>query len=342
MRAIDLRSDTVTLPSPEMMRSIMEAKLGDDVSQEDPTVNELEELAARMFGTEEALLLPSGTQSNLVALMSHTRPGEEVIMEADAHIYYYEVGGMSAVAGLLPRLVRGKRGVFTPQQVLEAYRGEDLHFPRTSLVTIENTHNRAGGTVWKVEEVEAVSRVARELGLGLHMDGARVFNAAVALGVGVDRYARHVDTISFCLSKSLAAPIGSLLVGSEELIERSRRFRKMLGGGMRQAGIIAAPGIIAMTKMVSRLKEDHRNARALAKEIQALDIMKIDMESVQTNIVVADVSPMGISAQEFTLRAKEKGVLVSVFGPRTVRFVTHYGIDEGDIEEVIARLESFL
>jgi len=337
---IDLRSDTVTLPTPEMIQSITEARLGDDVAGEDPTVNELEELAARIFGCESALLLPSGTQSNLVALMAHTRHGDEVIMEADSHVYYYEVGGMSAIAGLIPRLIRGKRGVFTPEQVIEAYRGDNIHFPRTSLVEIENTHNRAGGTVWTVDQVRAVSKVAREMGLAVHIDGARIFNAAIALEVSVDRYAKYADSISFCLSKSLAAPIGSMLVGSGEFIERARKLRKMLGGGMRQAGIIAAPGIVALTKMVSRLKDDHRNARRLAEGLKATGFLDIDMDSVQTNIVVADVSPLNITAVEFEELARKAGVLVSIFGPRTVRFVTHYGIEKEDIEETVSRIES--
>jgi len=340
MKVIDLRSDTVTLPTPEMIQSITEARLGDDVAGEDPTVNELEELAARIFGCESALLLPSGTQSNLVALMAHTRHGDEVIMEADSHVYYYEVGGMSAIAGLIPRLIRGKRGVFTPEQVIEAYRGDNIHFPRTSLVEIENTHNRAGGTVWTVDQVRAVSKVAREMGLAVHIDGARIFNAAIALEVSVDRYAKYADSISFCLSKSLAAPIGSMLVGSGEFIERARKLRKMLGGGMRQAGIIAAPGIVALTKMVSRLKDDHRNARRLAEGLKATGFLDIDMDSVQTNIVVADVSPLNITAVEFEELARKAGVLVSIFGPRTVRFVTHYGIEKEDIEETVSRIES--
>lgn len=340
MKVIDLRSDTVTLPTPEMIQSIVNARLGDDVAREDPTVNELEELASRIFGCESALLMPSGTQSNLIALMAHTRHGDEVIMEAESHVYYYEVGGMSAVGGLIPRLIKGERGVFTPEQVIEAYRGDDIHFPRTSLVEIENTHNRAGGTVWTVDQVRAVSKAAGELGLAVHIDGARIFNAAVALEVSVDQYAKYVDSISFCLSKSLAAPIGSMLVGSEEFIERARKLRKMLGGGMRQAGIIAAPGIVALTKMVSRLKDDHRNARRLAEGLRTTGFLDIDMDSVQTNIVVADVSSLNITAAEFEEIVRKAGVLVSIFGPRKVRFVTHYGIEKEDIEEAISRIES--
>ena len=339
MRAIDLRSDTVTLPTKEMIQSIAEAELGDDVSGEDPSVNRLEELSASMFGTESALLIPSGTQSNLVGLMTHCRPGDEVIMESASHIYYYEVGGMAAVAGLIPRLIKGTRGVFTPEQLKAAYRGRDLHFPNPSLVEIENTHNRAGGTVWSPRQVREVADLAHDLGMAVHIDGARIFNAAVALDVEVSDFARHVDSISFCLSKGLAAPVGSLLVGSEALMARARKMRKMLGGGMRQAGIIAAPGIVALTKMVSRLKEDHDNALSLARGLSDMGELSIDMLSVQTNIVVADVSGTGMDGTEFIERARERGVLASSFGPEKVRFVTHYGIGANDIEEALTRLE---
>lgn len=342
MKMIDLRSDTVTLPTEEMIQSIVEARLGDDVSGEDPTINRLEELAAGMFGTDDALLFPSGTQSNLASLMTHCRPGDEVIMEAESHVYYYEVGGMCAVAGLVPRLVKGRRGVYTAEQVMEAYRGQDIHFPRPSLVEIENTHNRAGGTIWTPEEVASVAETANDLGMAVHIDGARIFNAAVALGISVERYARVVDSISFCLSKSLAAPVGSLLVGSEEYIERARKMRKMLGGGMRQAGIIAAPGIVALTKMVSRLEEDHRHARSLAIGLNEMEGLSIDMESVQTNIVVVDVSGTGMDSSSFASMAAERGVLVSLFGPRTVRLVTHHGISGEEIEDSLQRIESML
>lgn len=342
MKVVNLRSDTVTLPTQEMIQSIVDAELGDDVSGEDPTVNKLEHVAAEMFGKEAALLVPSGTQCNLVALMAHCRHGDEVIMEAESHVYFYEVGGISAVAGLIPRFVKGNRGVFTPEQVQEAHRGYNIHFPNPSLVEIENTHNRAGGTIWKVEEVASVARAAKDLDMAVHIDGARIFNAAVALGISVKEYGREVDSISFCLSKGLAAPVGSLLVGNEDYIKKARKIRKMLGGGMRQAGIIAAPGIVALTKMVSRLEEDHKNAKKLALGLESIEGLSIDMESVQTNIVVVDVSNTGLDSASFTSLAKEKSILVSMFGPRTVRFVTHYGIESADIDETLSRIGSFL
>ncbi|MBM4237410.1 MAG: low-specificity L-threonine aldolase [Euryarchaeota archaeon] len=340
MRTIDLRSDTVTLPTEEMLSSIVEARLGDDVSREDPTVNELEELAAKKFGTEAALFTPSGTQSNLISVMVHCRRGDEMLVESEAHIYYYEAGGMSAVAGVIPRLIEGKMGVFTAEQVAGAIRGKDLHFPPSALVEIENTHNRAGGTVWKPVEVASVSKIAREHWMKVHIDGARIFNAAVALGVEVKEYARSADSLSFCLSKGLSAPVGSVLVGNAEFIGKARRVRKMLGGGMRQAGVVAAPGIVALTKMVDRLADDHRNAKKLARGLRGLGTLGIDMRTVQTNIVLADVSPLGMKSSEFVAKAKRKAVLAADFGGSTVRFVTHYGITGEDIEETITRIGS--
>jgi threonine aldolase len=337
MNTIDYRSDTVTLPSPEMREAMFKAELGDDVMREDPTVNCLESLAASMFGAEASLLLPSGTMSNLVAAMTHCQRGDEMILEAEAHMYYYEVGSVSAIAGVIPRLIKGNKGIFTAEQVEDAIRGKDLHFPNTRLLEIENTHNRAGGTCWTPDQMAKVGKAAHDHGLSVHLDGARIFNAAVALDVGVKQFARHVDSINFCLSKGLSAPVGSILVGREEFIARARKNRKMLGGGMRQAGIIAAPGIVALTKMVDRLKEDHDNAKLLAKGLSNGCGCRIDMDTVQTNIVVADVSP--VLSNEFIQGAKERGVLISSFGRHLVRFVTHYGLSKPDVEETLRRLE---
>ena len=338
MDIIDLRSDTVTLPTQEMLDSIMNAELGDDVSREDPTVNKLEQMSSEKFGKEAALLVPSGTAGNLISVMTHCRHGDEMICEAEAHIYYYEVGGFSAVAGVIPRLIKGNRGVFTAEQLESAYRGRELHFPNPALLEIENTHNRAGGTCWTPRQVEEVSKVAKDRMMKVHMDGARVFNAAVALQVDVKDYARHVDSLSFCLSKGLSCPVGSVLVGDKEFIDRARKNRKVLGGGMRQAGIIAAPGIIAITKMVDRLREDHDNAKRLAVGLQRECGLRIDMETVQTNIVVADVSPN--RSTDFLSKAKRNGILASNFGKHQVRFVTHRGIASEDIDDTLERLQS--
>jgi threonine aldolase len=343
MKTIDLRSDTVTLPTEEMLQSIPKAALGDDVELEDPTVNELQEYAAAKFGAEAALLVPSGTQGNLIAMLVHCKRGDEIVLEADAHMYYYEIGGMSALAGCIPRLIKGERGVFTAGQVFQAVRHYDaLHFPPSRLLEIENTHNRAGGTCWTVRQVEEVSKAARELGMKVHMDGARIFNAAVALNVDVKEYMKHVDSLDFCLSKGLCAPVGSIMLGSREFIEKARVYRKMVGGGMRQAGVIAAPGLVAMKKMVPRLKEDHDNARRLAIGLDGVGGMMVDMKRVQTNIVLADVAGTGLNALEFVAEAKKQGILIFDFGPDCVRFVTHYGITAAEVDETIDRLAKML
>ncbi len=343
MKTIDLRSDTVTKPTKEMIDSISTAGLGDDVEREDPTVNELQDIAAKMFGTEDALLVPSGTGGNLIAMLAHCHRGDEIILEQDAHMYYYEVGGMSALVGAIPRLVQGHHGVFTGDQVRQAVRSPDaLHYPPSKLVEIENTHNRAGGCVWTPHQIEDVATAAHELGMKVHVDGARIFNAAIALDTNVKEFMKHVDSLDFCLSKGLAAPVGSVMLGTKEYIESCRRYRKMVGGGMRQAGVIAAPGIVALTKMVSRLKDDHVNAKRLAMALIGFEGIDIDMETVQTNLVIADVSGTGLTADEFVERCKQNGILIFSFGPQSVRFVTHYGIGSSDINETISRLESML
>jgi len=337
MKIIDLRSDTVTLPTKEMLDAIATAELGDDVSREDPTVNKLEQMAADRFGKEAGLLVTSGTAGNLISVMTHCRHGDEIYCEAEAHIYYYEVGGMSAVAGVIPRLLKGKRGVFSVEQLEAHYRGREMHYPNPSLVAIENTHNRAGGCCWTVKEVEEVGRAAHDRGMKVHIDGARVFNACVALNADPKDYARSADSVTFCLSKGLSCPVGSVLVGDKEFIDRARKVRKILGGGMRQAGVIAAPGIIALERMVPRLKEDHDNAKLLAMGLTEQGL-NIDMATVQTNIVVAETAPN--KSAEFISKAKRNGVLCSSFGKSLVRFVTHYGIDKADIEDALERLRS--
>ncbi len=338
MRMIDLRSDTVTLPTAEMLEAMKQAKLGDDVMEEDPTVKSLEDMAAKKFGKESALLVPSGTMANLVSVMTHCRHGDEMICDANAHVYYYEVGAISAIAGVIPRLVEGKRGIFSVEQLEHAYRGQELHFPNTSLLEIENTHNRGGGSIWPLADIKAACDFAHDNGLKVHMDGARVFNASVASGISVSKYAEQVDSLMFCLSKGLSCPVGSLIVGNQVFISRARKNRKMVGGGMRQAGVIAAPGIVALNKMVDRLKEDHDNAKRLAKGLKEEGGLDLDASTVQTNIAVADVSPM--LADDYIAEATKKGVLTLSFGRNAVRFVTHYGISSADIDAVIDRLRT--
>jgi len=335
LRIVDLRSDTVTLPTEEMLEAIRTAELGDDVFGEDPTVRRLEELAAERMGKESALLVTSGTQANLVSLMAQTKRGDEVILEAECHTYYYEVGGISAVAGLIPRPLKGTRGSLDPQDVERAIRPKNIHFPETALVCLENTHNRAGGVIIPPSEIEKVHDVTRSHGLQLYMDGARVFNAAVALGIDVKEITKHVDSMMFCLSKGLSAPVGSIVVGSGQFIERARKVRKMLGGGMRQAGIIAAPGIIALEKMVGRLREDHDNAKYLAQGLVKLDGISLDPHSVQTNIVNFGLKIPGINAEQIVSRLAVKGVRTLSIDSDRMRAVTHRGIGRDDIQYAI-------
>ncbi|MFQ5838660.1 MAG: GntG family PLP-dependent aldolase [Thermoplasmata archaeon] len=339
MDFIDLRSDTVTLPTKEMREAIATAELGDDVFGEDPTVNRLQEVAAENMGKEAGLLVTSGTQGNLVSLMAQTRPGEEVILEAESHVYNNETAGLTRVAGLLPRPLPGRHGVISGPQLEEALRPSDVHFARPSLVCLENTHNAAGGTVITVNQMREVAKVAREHALGVHVDGARIFNAAVALDVPPSALASEADSLTFCLSKGLCCPAGSVVVGTQEFIEEARRARKMLGGGMRQAGIVAAAGLVALERMVDRLAEDHTNARLLAEGIARLGTVDIDMKSVQTNIVIFDVSPLGISSSDFASRLEERGLRVTTKGRTRVRCVTHYGIERAHIKRALEILQ---
>jgi threonine aldolase len=335
---IDLRSDTVTLPTDEMLETIRHAELGDDVYGEDPTVRKLEEIAAERMGKEAALLVPSGTQANLISLMSNCKRGELVLLESESHIYWYEAGGVSAVAGLLPWPLKTQVGAFDPKELEAAIRPKNVHFPDPTLVCIENTHNRYGGTITTPGQIEAVSKVAEAHSLKLYMDGARLFNAAVALGVDVKEFAKHVDNLMFSLSKGLCCPVGSVIVGSQEFVEKARRNRKLLGGGMRQAGIIAAPGIVALEKMVERLREDHENAKHIAEKLSQMKGVKIKLDNVQTNIVTFELEPQ-ICDKVFLLKLREKGVLALAQSKNKIRFVTHYGIRREHVEASVAAIE---
>jgi threonine aldolase len=337
---VDLRSDTVTLPTDEMLDAIRHAELGDDVFGEDPTVNRLEKLAAERMGKDAALLVTSGTQANLISLMANAKRGELVILEAESHIYWYEVGGISTVAGLLPWPVKSRWGALNPQDVEAAIRPENIHFPKPSLICLENTHNRHGGTVITPDQIKAVKEVAEAHGLQLYLDGARIFNAAVTLRVDVKKFTEYVDNLMFCLSKSLCCPVGSIVVGSTEFIEKARKLRKVLGGGMRQAGIIAAPGIVALEKMIDRLEEDHRNARRLAEGIARIEGIKIDLGTIKTNMIYFDISDLDLSDDVFLLKLREKGVLALIIEKDKVRMVTHRGIEKDQVEKTIAAIES--
>jgi threonine aldolase len=337
---IDLRSDTVTLPTEEMLEAIRHAELGDDVYGEDPTVNNLEEIAARKLGKEAALLVTSGTQANLVSLMSNTKRGDMVILEAESHIYWYEVGGLSSIAGLLPWPINSNLGALNPKDIEVAIRPKDIHYPDTTLICIENTHNRFGGTTISPNQIKAIKDIAKAHSLKLYMDGARIFNAAVAMKVDVKEFTRHVDNLMFCLSKGLSCPIGSIVVGSQEFIERARKTRKILGGGMRQAGVIAAPGIIALEKMINRLEDDHRNARLLAEGLAKIKGISINLETVQTNIVHFDVSGLGVASDQFIAELKGYNILALTRDKNRVRMVTHRGIEKEHIEKTLNAVES--
>ena len=337
-KIIDLRSDTLTKPTPEMYEAMRTAPLGDDVMEEDPTVKRLEELAAERMGKEAGLLVSSGTMGNLTALVTHTQRGDEVICEADSHVFWYEAAGMSVVGSLLPRCLLGVGGVLDPRAVEQAIRPVDVHQPRTGLICLENTHNRAGGTVQTPAQVDAVADVARRRGIPLHVDGARVFNAAVALGTDVRALVRGADSVTFCLSKGLSAPVGSVLTGSRDFIRRARQTRKMLGGGMRQAGVLAAAGVVALESLVDRLAEDHANAQALARGLAATPGIDVNLASVQTNMVYFDVRAFGLPASEFAGRMETQGVKALALGEWSIRLVAYRGVNAADVELAVERI----
>ncbi len=340
MHVVDLRSDTVTLPSDEMREAIARAELGDDVFGEDPTVNRLEQMAAERVGKEAGLLVVSGTMGNLASILTHCRRGEEVILGDQSHTFIYEAGGISALGGIHPHTVPNQTdGTLRPEDIEAAIRPDNVHFPRTRLICLENTHNRCCGASLRPEYMAAVEQLARRHGLAIHLDGARVFNAAAALGVDVKELAQHADSLTFCLSKGLAAPVGSVICGSKAFIAEARRTRKVLGGGMRQAGILAAAGIVALDKMIDRIQEDHDNAMRLARGIERIDGLSIDLARVYTNIVYFDVACEGLNAEELARRLSGRGVRMLSVGPMRIRAVTHYGITAEDIDFALHALE---
>ncbi len=332
---IDLRSDTVTKPSKAMRQAIAEAEVGDDVFEDDPTVKKLEEMTAELLGKGKALFVPSGTMANEVAIKSLTKPGDEVVLEGDSHIYNYEVGAPSVLCGVQLHTLKGKRGILTAQQILDHLRPQDIHVPQTTLICLENTHNRAGGTIYPIEEIKKIREATKPLGIKMHLDGARLWNATIATGIPLDEYARHFDSVSVSLSKGLGAPIGSVISGSSDFIRIVRRNRKMFGGGMRQVGIIAAAGIYAIENNFNRLNEDHRNAKALAEGLSKIPKISVDSESVQTNIVVIDIKESGMEVGEVLEELKEKGVLAVPFGRNKIRCVTHLDVTRDDIDQAL-------
>ena len=340
MKIIDLRSDTVTHPTDKMRQAMYEADVGDDVYSEDPTTNRLEAIAAERMGKEAALFTSSGTQSNLIAILTHTRHGNEIIMGSEAHIFWYEVGGASAIAGVIMRTIpNDKYGQFTLSDIELAIREKSLHFPETTLLCLENTHNRCGGAILTAEYTRAVCSLAHSHGVSVHLDGARIFNAAIALETPVSSLTESVDSVSFCLSKGLSAPVGSLLCGNRDFIEQARKFRKMLGGGMRQVGILAAAGIVALETMVDRLKEDHRNAKRLAQGLTNIRGISLERSDVPTNIVMFTLSPE-MSASDFARGLDKVGVKIGLRGRNLFRAVTHSMVSSADIDEAIRRVET--
>jgi len=334
-KIIDLRSDTVTKPSAVMRRAMAEAEVGDDVYLEDPTVNRLQARAAEIFGREAGLFVPSGSMGNLTCIMAQAARGQEVVCEAAGHIYNYEMASMSAIGGVLPRVIPAEDGIMTWEQIAPAIREKSYYRPQTGLVALENTHNMAGGTVYPTRLAHKICDQAHEAGLKVHLDGARVFNAAVHLGQKVAEMTEKFDSVQFCLSKGLGAPIGSMIVGSKDFIERCRAIRKLLGGGMRQVGVVAAAGLVALEEGPKRLHIDHENAKLLAQGLAQIPRIRVRPEKVQTNIVIYDIGETGLDSSEFLKRLRQRNVLGGPVDARRVRMVTHLDADRGDIEQAL-------
>jgi threonine aldolase len=333
---IDLRSDTVTKPTPEMRRAMAEAEVGDDVYGEDPTVNLLQKRAADIFGREAALFVPTGSMGNLIAIKILTRHGDEVICEERGHIYLYEMAAMSSVAGCLPHSIHAPNGILTWKLIEPHIRPKIYDYSQTRLISLENTHNMAGGTVYRPEVSDEICERAHDAGIHVHLDGARIFNAAVAVNKDVATITRKFDSVMFCLSKALAAPVGSMLVGSAEFIDKARILRKMYGGGMRQAGVLAGAALIALEKMPARLHEDHANAKFLADHLSRIPGLRIDLAKVQTNMVFVDVSGTGKNGSEACAALRARGVLAGLGGTNhEIRLVTHCDVDRAAIERAI-------
>jgi threonine aldolase len=343
MAVIDLRSDTVTLPTAAMREAIFRAELGDDVFGEDPTINRLEAMTAERTGMEAGLLVTSGTMGNITSVLTHCARGEEVILGDCSHIFINEAGGMSALGGIFPHTIPNQPdGTLRREDIEAAIRADNIHFPRTRLVCLENTHNRCYGAPLTPEYTAGVVELAKRRGLLVHLDGARIFNAAVALGVDARALTRGCDSVNVCLSKGLAAPVGSVICGSRDFIARARRTRKMLGGGMRQAGIIAAAGIVALETMIDRLAEDHANARRLAEGITAIEGLATEPACVRTNILYCDLAGGRFSDAEFLERLAKKGLRIHHTGPARFRMLTHYGIGAADIDAALAILRDVM
>ena len=343
MNKVDLRSDTITLPTKEMFDAIAGAELGDDVFQEDPTVNRLEDLAATKFNKEAALFVPSGTMANLVAVLSHCQRGDEVILGDQAHTFLYEAGGISAFGGVHSRQIPNQEdGTLLLEDIKKSIRKEDVHFPPTRLICLENTHNRCLGMPLSVDYTNSVTEIAKNNSLSVHVDGARIFNAAVSLGVSVTELTENIDSVSFCLSKGLSAPAGSMLCGTKDFIEIARRNRKALGGGMRQAGVLAAAGLVALEKMTDRIIDDHKNARTLAEGISNIEGISINLDSVKTNIIYFSLDHPKVGGALLLEKMAGKNIHFFELGPSWFRLVTHAGVSKDDVDDVVGEFERIL
>ncbi len=334
-KPLDFRSDTVTRPTPEMRRAMAEAEVGDDVFGEDPTIIRLQRRVAELLGKEAAIYVPSGTMSNLIGVRVHCRPGDELICESNCHIYVYEQAGYAQLSGLAARTVEGDFGVLRPEQLEGLIRPDNVHFVRTRLVCLENTHNRGGGKIQPLDHVEAICRWARDNGLATHLDGARLMNAVVATGIEAPRWTRHFDTVSVCFSKGLGAPVGSALAGSKELIDEARRHRKVLGGGMRQGGVIAAAALYALDNHVERLAEDHANARRLAEAVGGIDHVELKGDLPDTNLVFFNVDAAWGTAADLSTKLADQGLLMLPTAPQTIRAVTHLDVNTADVDRAV-------
>jgi threonine aldolase len=340
-RVVELRSDTFTLPTEAMRAAMASAELGDDVWDEDPTIHRLQERAAEMVGKDASLFVPSGTMGNLCAVVTHAKPGDEVIVEVDSHIFQNEVGAASVVGGLQLRPLDSEDGRLDPEDVRRAIRDPDIHQPRTGLLCLENTHNLKGGTCLSPRQTAVLADLAHASGFPVHLDGARIFNSAVSQRIDVRELTGPVDSVMFCLSKGLSAPVGSMLAGSTDFVERARRMRKLLGGGMRQAGVLAAAGLIALNDMVDRLAEDHANARRLATGLADLPGIDIDPTAIETNLIFGNcLQPL--TAREFVRRCREAGVLLDQTSPSRFRMVTHRGVTGEDVDYAIAAVHQVM
>jgi threonine aldolase len=342
VNTIDLRSDTITKPSPAMREAMARAEVGDDVFGEDPTVNRLQETVAALLGKEAALYVPSGTMGNQTCIKVHTRPGDEVVVERGSHVFNYETGGAAFLSGVQLHLLDGVRGVLTADQIRKVIRPRVYYMPVTSLICLENTHNRAGGTIYPLEVIRGIRELATASSIAMHLDGARLWNACAATGIAPARYAEHFDSVSVCFSKGLGAPLGSAIAGSAAFIAEARRYRKIFGGGMRQAGIPAAACLYALEHNRERLGEDHEKAAVLARELAQIKGVEIDLEGVQSNIVIAGVEGLGVSAEDVLARLRARGVYLTPGNWQSIRAVTHLDVSMEQVRRAAAIMRETL